>query len=199
MCQFLETIKIENRILQHPDYHQQRMNRTMEVFYPTSKIPVLEQHIHIPDWLDNEMYKCRVIYSQTIRAVEFELYSPRPINTLKVVHDDTIDYSFKFSDRSQIQHLLSLKEKCDDVLIVKNGQITDTSYCNILFFDGNRWVTPANPLLPGTCRRRLLDNLQISTQAIKITDLHYFNKFMLINAMLDFDEKRSVDISRIIL
>ena len=39
-----------------------------------------------------------------------------------------------------------------DILIVKNDKITDTSYANITFWDGNSWLTPARRISPRTSR-----------------------------------------------
>lgn len=197
MCRFIETIKIEKRAVFNLDYHQKRMTRTMAHFFPDADVPVLGEIIKIPDWTDESLFKCRIIYGAEIEKIEFEKYSPRAINTLKVVMEDQIDYSFKFADRSRIQQLLNKKGNCDDILIVSNHRITDTSYCNILFFDGNRWITPEFPLLHGTCRQRLLGSGRITARKINIAELQSFSKFMLINAMLDFDESRALDIGLI--
>jgi 4-amino-4-deoxychorismate lyase len=197
MCRFIETIKIEKRSVFNLDYHQERMNRTIAHFFPDADVPALGEIIKIPGWIDESLFKCRIVYGVKIEKIEFEKYTPQTINTLKVVMDDEIDYSFKFAGRSRIQQLLNKKGNCDDVLIVSNHRITDTSYCNILFFDGNRWITPEFPLLHGTCRQRLLDNGRITAQKINLPDLQAFSKFMLINAMLDFDENRVLDIGLI--
>ena len=53
------------------------------------------------------------------------------------------------------------------VNFVKNGRLTDTSYSNIALFDGNRWVTPAHPLLKGTMRQSLIDKGLLKEKGIK--------------------------------
>ena len=53
--------------------------------------------------------------------------------------------------------MLDKKGDCDDILIIRNGLITDMSYANVAFFDGTQWLTPRIPLLAGTCRERLLE------------------------------------------
>ena len=79
------------------------------------------------------------------------------------------------------------RESCDDILIVKNGYITDTSIANIALYDGNSWITPKVPLLKGTTRQRYLDNAKILESDIKVQDLKKFSKIALLNAMIDFD------------
>jgi 4-amino-4-deoxychorismate lyase len=197
MCQFLETIKIEDGVVVHPDYHQARINRTIRGHFINITPPQLETAIAISEEYRVGLIKCRVTYGKTIQKVEFESYVPYPIKTLKPLHDNTIDYRYKYADRSRLSHLLKMKGRCDDILIIKNGWITDTSYCNILFFNGKRWITPATPLLKGVCRERLLHTGQISEEIIHVNDITGFSKFMLINAMLDFDEKRAEDVGGI--
>jgi 4-amino-4-deoxychorismate lyase len=82
-------------------------------------------------------------------------YRPAVVRTLKVVHADDIDYSLKYLDRTCLTGLID-RGVADDVLIVKNGFVTDTSYSNIVFTDGLRWIMPDTPLLRGTMREKLL-------------------------------------------
>ena len=63
------------------------------------------------------------------------------------------DYSFKFSNRKAIDDLLKFRNGCDDILIVRNGLITDTSYSNVVFRKDNMYFTPNFPLLNGTKRQ----------------------------------------------
>lgn len=198
MYRFLETINVKGGGFLNLHYHQDRMAMVFRRFYGQLQSPALADLLTLPDFAHSGNYKCRVIYSKDIELVEFTEYIPKPIRSLKIVNDDKIDYSFKFADRRPLEVLLSKKESCDDVLIIKNGQVTDTSYSNILFFDGRSWITPDSPLLRGTCRQRLLDNHTIREQRVSFTDLTGFTHFMLINAMLEFDERRAVDIGGIV-
>jgi len=84
--------------------------------------------------------------------------------------------------------LSNKKGSTDEILIVQNTLITDTSIANIAFFDGERWLTPKEPLLIGTTRARLLDEQKIFEQDINVADLHKFTAFALMNAMIGFDE-----------
>ena len=68
---------------------------------------------------------------------------------------------------------------CDDILIVKQGFITDTSYSNVLFYNGKEWLTPTHPLLKGTQRASLLDQEIIRVAEIRLEDLHHFKKVTL--------------------
>ena len=70
-----------------------------------------------------------------------------------------------------------------------NGFLTDTSYCNILLFDGTDWITPENPLYKGVQRECLLDEKIIKVGEIHERDLNNYEFFMLVNAMFVFKEK----------
>jgi len=194
MCQFIESIKVEKRHFFNLPYHQARMDSSrLRAFGQVGKID-LKKHLKIPESLGLEIYKCRVLYGKDIEAIDFTLYQPRTIKTLKLIEDNNIEYTFKYADRENINLLFEQRINCDDILIVKNNLITDTSYCNIIFFDGNKWLTPQQPLLKGTKRQQLLDEGKIYEIRITVEDLGSFLKFMLINAMLGFDENRSLSI-----
>ena len=41
------------------------------------------------------------------------------------------------------------KREQDEILITRNGLLTDTSIANIALFNGKEWHTPKHPLLKG--------------------------------------------------
>jgi 4-amino-4-deoxychorismate lyase len=95
MCQFLETIKYEDGKFFYLNYHQQRVNRTFANFYIEKKAFDLEEALENENKPKQGLYRCRVIYNSTIQKIEFIEQKPRDINTLKVVHCESIDYSYK--------------------------------------------------------------------------------------------------------
>lgn len=129
-----------------------------------------------------------MIYGQELLQVEFLHYTPRPIRSLKLVADDAIDYAWKFEDRSALEHLFAQKGDCDDILIVKNGFLTDSSYSNLAFYDGEAWYTPETPLLEGVQREQLLREGCLIPASIRVEDLHCFSQIALINAMLELGD-----------
>jgi 4-amino-4-deoxychorismate lyase len=197
MSRLIESIQLNNGRFLRLQYHQQRMNHTFTDIFQTAN------PINIFNYLSNTehpkigLHKCRVIYEKEIESVEFIPYQSKAIKSLKIVHDDKIEYEHKFEDRSQINLLFENREQCDDILIVKNGFITDSSYSNIIFFDGLKWITPNSPLLKGTMRQMLLDAAEIKEQPIAIKDISSFKSFRLINAMLGFDGSE-IEVSQIV-
>lgn len=192
----LETIKVEDRQLQNIHWHNERFNQARTSLFGINKYLKLEDIIKIPKTLSNDVYKCRVIYTQHIEKIEFEKYTPRKIQSLKLIEANDIDYSNKYYDRRKIEDLFKQKENGDDILIIKNSLVTDTSFANIVFWDGKRWITPSTPLLKGTTRARLLSEGKISEVLISRDDLGKFKKARIINAMNDLGE--TPDISRFI-
>lgn len=188
MSQFLETIAIVNKTPQNLKYHQQRID--------TCSLVQIEPFLQRISFATKKLYKLSVIYNETqVEKYKLIPYQPKVINRFKILNDNDIDYSFKYADRSKLDQLKSKKGSCDEIIIIKNEEITDCSFANLIFFDGKNWITPEHPLLAGTCRARLLEQRMITTQKITVNQLHFFSKMMLINAMLDFDEKRAIQIS----
>lgn len=188
MYPLLETIKIKDGTIHHVEDHQDRMDQSIKKIYgPEAVAPRLEEHIFIPEYVGFSWYKCRIIYGLSIGKIEFEPYKLPEINSLELVHNDEISYELKWADRSQLNRI-SEKSSADDILIVKNGQITDSSYANLLFYRNGKWITPAHPLLAGTQRARLLSKNQILTAEITPEDLHHFDHIKWINAMLDLED-----------
>lgn len=163
------------------------MNKSRHDLFQIDKVIGLQDQISIPLEFQTGIYKCRVVYNENIETIEFIPYILKPVRSLKIIRGD-IDYSYKFEDRSSIKELFSKRENCDDILIVKNNLVTDTSYCNIVFYRDGSWFTPSSPLLNGTKRQKLLDEGIITAEEITIKDIHHYERASLINSMLDLED-----------
>ena len=202
--QFVETIKIKNGKALALPYHQARMERTISHLVSTS----LEKFIcnfsflisnfnYLSPTPEMDLYKARVVYGAGgVEPVEYAPYQMRTIRSLKVVEDDEIDCTYKSTDRSQLNALVAQKGDCDEIIIVKNGLLTDTSFTNLALYDGNCWLTPKHPLLHGTKRAQLLEAGIIREADLTLEDLKRAQKVSLFNAMIDFGE---CEVSEIIL
>ena len=142
----------------------------------------------VPAHARNGRFKCRLLYRLNVEAVQFLPYRIRPVNSLKLVDADALHYPIKYADRSHLQAFFERRGDEGDILMVKNGLITDTYYANIAFWDGQDWFTPAQPLLPGTRRAQLLDQQRIWPAVIRPDDLHRYEYATLFNAMMDLGE-----------
>ncbi len=194
----LESIRIEKGEPLNIDYHQKRMNTSRQkLFHSNDEIDLVsllkEQLIPKTD----SIQKCRIIYNTLVRKVEFIPYKVRKVNSLKLMQCDDIEYDHKYLNREKIDELYSKKGDSDDIIIVKEGFLTDSSFANLLFFDGENWVTPAKPLLQGTQRAKLLSEGRILASRVKPENLRKYSKIRLINAMLRFEDKVDISSSQI--
>ncbi len=197
MSLLFETIRLEDGVLQNLDYHNVRLNHTRVSLYKSTDTILLQQLIQIPANCTKGVFKCRVSYSREIKTIEFEPYVHKVVKSLRLIEANTIQYNYKYTNRGQLNELLTKRERFDEILIIKNGLVTDTSYSNIIFFDGTKWVTPSTPLLQGTMRSFLLENERISEMKIKVSDLKQFQKARLINAMNPFELGKDIKIEKI--
>lgn len=186
MCRFIETINVKDgRILHLPD-HQDRMDRTIHHFFGPRNTPRLTSLLAVPEHALMGWYKCRVLYGSKIEDITWSLYQVRIPSSLSLIHANEINYNWKYADRKIFSDLIR-NARTDDVIIVKNGFITDSSYANLLFRLGDQWITPSTPLLAGTQRKRLIQTGMVNEEPIHINDLHLFNRIKIINAMLDME------------
>lgn len=186
MYRLFETIRINNGVPENIYLHNERMNRSRKAICNKKDLLNLEDYVTVPVDMKEGIVKCRIIYSESVISVEFTKYVPANVKTLKKVDAGTIKYDHKYLDRSRLISLID-KGVADDIIIIRNNCVTDTSYSNIVFTDGKNWITPDTPLLPGTMREYLLRKGVISQERITVNDISRFTHFRLINAMLMFE------------
>lgn len=198
MYPLFESISVKNSIIQNYEWHQERFLRSYVTYYGQKPKYSLADPLEIPEYATRGTFKLRVSYGEKGQKFELDRYEIKEIKSLQLIEDNEIEYNLKYTDRSHLKQLWNQKGVCDDVLIVKNGLITDTSFCNIVFYDGEKWLTPDQPLLEGTARARLLDEGRIIEAAIGVNDIKDFSHFKLINAMRDFDWVKEAAIEGIV-
>ncbi|HEX5168178.1 MAG TPA: aminotransferase class IV [Cyclobacteriaceae bacterium] len=197
MSLLIESIKLLDGEFYNLSFHERRMKNSIKALYGTA------ESINLGDLLSNlkfaqtGLFKCRIVYDEVVREIEFLPYVPKIIHSLKVVTDDQISYEHKYADRQNLEELFRLRDACDDILIVRDDHVTDSSYSNIVFKREGNWFTPKLPLLRGTMRKFLLESKMIRDADIRKADIPAFESFKLINAMLGF-EGPEINISNII-
>ncbi len=194
MSSYLETIKVYNGEIYNLEYHQRRYERVLSSL-GVNTFKELENYIEAP--LEG-LYRCRLVYTTQSVEVTYHEYVKRDVNRLKVIFDDEIEYSLKSTSREEIDALYARRGRYDDVLIVQNSLLTDTSIANIALLKDDIWYTPKKPLLEGTTRKRLLDEGKIVPKDIRIGEIDDYSKVALLNAMIDFDIIREENIRKII-
>jgi 4-amino-4-deoxychorismate lyase len=197
MSRFIESIRLEDGRFENLFYHENRMRRTLRSIYQNHDVFDLDGFLKVKPFPQQGVFKCRIVYDQNSREVSFSPYSPGSIRRLKLVHDDNISYAFKSEDRRAIDRLFDLRGDCDDVLIIRQGEVTDCSFANIAFRKGQEWFTPGSALLEGTMRQRLIDENRISIREIHQDDIRSFETFRLVNAMLQFNGPE-IEVSQIV-
>ncbi|MDD6210366.1 MAG: aminotransferase class IV family protein [Bacteroidales bacterium] len=186
MCRFIETIRIEQGTIYNLVYHNRRFNETRRVFFKSRNTIDLKDYIDPSGFRDRT--KCRIEYDGDELKVEYAPYRMRPVSSLRLIRNQEIQYAFKSTDRNLLSGLFDCRDGCDDILIVRNELLTDTSICNAAFYNGKEWLTPRQPLLKGTKRAELLENGSILEVDICVGDLSHFESVRLFNALIDFGE-----------
>jgi len=197
--QLLETIKCLDGKLSNLQWHTKRFNQGRTVCFGLHTKMNLVNFIKVPTSAKKGLFRCRIIYSKTIDSLEFIPHQIKEISRLKLIEDNEIDYHFKYADRKRLTELFEKRGDCDDILIVKNGCITDSFTANPIFFDGVKWWTPDTPLLPGTQRMRLISEGMISVCKITPSDIYKYKKVGLINALQDIKDMPIIDTKNILI
>jgi len=188
MYPLFESLCVQDGQILHPKWHQLRFQKAYQNYFgPTPPFDLLEA-LEIPQNFRQGKVKLKIQYNATRRDLQFQHYKMQNIQSIRLVAADDLDYSYKYSEREKLESLWALRGTCDDVLIVRKGWVTDSSYANVVFFDGREWWTPEVPLLEGTCRARLLAHGQIKKAALRVEDIQTFKGLKLINALRDMDQ-----------
>lgn len=196
MLPFLETIALSEGQYLNLSYHEKRFRSTLRHFYDLYPTQTLSEIL--PDPPKKEaFFRCRLTYDLNQYQIEFIRYEFKEIKSLQCLIDDTIEYTYKRTDRTHLDTILAKKGSCDEVLIIKDGFITDLSVANILFKEGHRIVTPIKPLLLGTALCRMIDEGIVYPTEIKIDDLKRYSGWQPINALRSFDPKNWRSINHI--
>ncbi len=196
MSRFIESIKIEDQKIFLLDLHQKRVNETFAHFGKDSSIDlgkIYKNLLHDEDGL----YKLKITYDldKNFRT-QLIPYAISEIDEFQIVENNSFDYAFKFEDRKEFDRMKA-KAKAEEIIIVRNNHITDTSFSNILFKKGKDWFTPITFLLNGVQRQHLLKSKKIKEAEITLQNLKEYSHFQLINAMNDFDDMFIYPISKI--
>ena len=176
----LETIAIRNGVVQNLSYHLKRMKASG--FIPKTIM------LDIPNDCLLGVVKCRIIYRQSIDSLCFEKYNLRRIEQVKLVEANNLSYNRKYANRESLNAFVNQYPLADDIIFIKQGLVTDSSFANIVIDYKGTLLTPKNPLLNGTKRQWLLDNKKIQEEDISVDMLLNANAIFYINAMIELGE-----------
>ena len=180
---FLESIGVYEGQAPLLPYHQARVDRTFAAFYPgQNSLDLLDlwQKASFP----SEKVKWRIQYNALEQKAEICAFPERKIEYLQVVKDDTIEYAYKFTERDRLDVLYREKaEPADEILIVRNGLLTDAYYYNVVVKTESGLLTPRMPLLAGVMRAYCLKKEQVQLADIRMNELKNSEGVYLINAL----------------
>ena len=188
----LESIRVELPDFEMPllPFHQQRIQKTQMELWGTANIKDIQKAIkgsfrpEMHSVVGNNIYKCRLLYHQSgIHDIQWQPYVERQLNSLQLTPAESLEYPYKYAIRSGIDSLKN-SSSADDILMHRNGLITDTSYANVAFYNGKDWITPSRPLLMGVKRTELFEQKKIRAADICTRQLGDFSEIKLFNAMI---------------
>ena len=171
--------------------HESRMQQSRVALFAKDLAPIsLRKHIRVPSNFRKGLVKCRILYGEELDGLTYTAYQTKNIKSLKLVHDNSINYEYKFLDRDHINELYTQREDCDDIIIVKDGMLTDCSYSNLALLKKGKWYTPTTCLLQGTRRQQLIDQGRLIERPIFVEDINQYESISLVNAMIGLGKIR---------
>lgn len=178
---FFEDIKVFNRKIYNLEYHEASIKNTIKM------MPKFDINQELSNIEDDGVLKAIISYNQKGELTDKKIipYMKRNIKSFTFIEANNLKYDFKYTKKTPISDLLE-GANSDDIIIIKNGFITDTSDSNIAILLGRKWVTPRNPLIYGTTRARLLKRNLIVEKDITKDDILHSKGFAILNAMDDF-------------
>ncbi len=182
------SIKVLDNKIHLLEQHQRRMASSLSALYGAAPDVDFQEIQSEVDTLDQGHYKLRVVYTPHYFKYTLAPYKMKTIRSLQCVSTRYLEYSFKYEDRSGLDKLYAQRRGADDILIIKQGMVTDTSYGNVALLKDGVWYTPQLPLLHGTQRQHLVEQGLIKEALITESDLASYSAIRIFNAMIEFGE-----------
>lgn len=197
MCQFIESIRVENGVIFLLEEHQRRVNETFQYFGKQENIIKLNKIFEKENFEKNGIFKFRIEYDLEGNFItENSPYMRAEIKEFQLIINDNVDYSFKYKNREVLEEM-KRKSEGREIVIIKNQCVTDTSFSNIVFFKNGQWFVPSTYLLNGVQRQFLLKNNKVKEIEIGLDNISQFTHFKLINAMNDLENSYTYPIEKI--
>jgi len=181
---FFETIRVQDGFIEGFGRHLSRMRQTCQHSFGVFHHENIISGIAVPQKHIAGLVKLNIFYNRDSFEVRFSPYTPMPIQNIVVVEcRPDFDYSYKFTNREYLNELLSSVPGADEIIIIKNGHVTDTSKANIVFEKDHKYYTPDTCLLNGTMRQHLIRSKRIFEKAMRAEDVFSYEKMYFINAL----------------
>ncbi len=188
MSRFIETLAIRDGRPLLLNYHQRRLDRARRDFGLADRPLDLASTIRLPASLSRGLAKCTVEYGDAVHEVRYQAYRRRLIRAFRWMDITENIYPYKFADRRFFNDLSVRLTEGEEIIFTLNGYIADTTFTNIVLYDGADHWTPAVPLLDGVKRSFYLDQKMIKTAHIRADQIGDFQQICLINALNDLSD-----------
>lgn len=188
--ELIESVMLLDGVPLALDRHEARARRArVDIFGAVGPFPLGPLIGDVPEEFRAGVVKCRLRYGPGFVSREFEHYRRKPYGSLALVEGGDVEYAHKYADRSALDRLFDLRGGCDNILIVKDGYLSDSHSANVLLFDGKKFYTPARPLLRGTKRAKLVAEGFCFEADILADAIGEFREVHIVNAFLDPGEE----------
>ena len=185
MSRFIETIEVTCGIAPLLSLHQRRVEETFAAFHKPCSLDLHQFMNQLPS--NQAKSKWRVVYDlEGGFEFSFTKYEKRSHEKFLIIEAPEINYQYKGEDRSMLNQYKSANKEVEP-LFTQEGWLTDSTYSNLIFKQGNAWYTPSTHLLNGVQRRYLLESGRIKERPIHRDDLVNYSHFALINALNSID------------
>lgn len=186
MGQLLETFCLLDGELLNLPYHSARVGRSLGREYPITPFTDVVSREVSRLGATKGKWRASITYTwQGIESIKLTPYRLPQITSFRLIDIEDNFYSKKWADRSRLDEYKNLLPQGVEPIFVLKGQITDTSFTNILVERDGKLYTPSTPLLLGTKRDKLLSDGTIHSIPLSSAELHTYEQIHLINAMLD--------------
>ncbi len=186
MGQLLETFCLLDGELLNLPYHSARVGRSLGREYPITPFTDVVSREVSRLGATKGKWRASITYTwQGIESIKLMPYRLPQITSFRLIDIEDNFYSKKWADRSRLDEYKNLLPQGVEPIFVLKGQITDTSFTNILVERDGKLYTPSTPLLLGTKRDKLLSDGTIHSIPLSSAELHTYERIHLINAMLD--------------
>lgn len=182
-----ESIRIIDGKVPLLDFHQHRLNLSYSAIFKKVNSHNLKECIE-PFLKKHGTQKCRFIYNDRayrIEIIDYQLIEPKRIGWLRI--DPNFDYSFKFLERDFFNKVREVYSDYDEIILVQNNQITDSTYCNLVVYLDGQWTLPKSYLLNGVERSRIISKYNFTIKPVSIDKFLSAKEYKLINSMRPFE------------
>jgi 4-amino-4-deoxychorismate lyase len=197
MSLLFETILIEEGKAPLLPWHQARFDRSRQMLFGSNRHIDLGAFIHSSLPEGKGQFRCRIDYGEEIMNIAFLPYRPSGIASVSLIEANEIEYPYKFADRQDLE-ALKTTAATDEIIILKNGLVTDASIANLVFWKEGKAYTPDTPLLAGTRRQMLIEHKRIQACRIRGEDIRQFEGLSLINALRPLDPAAIITMNNVL-